>query len=326
MMIEGKEILIIGGTGSLGKTITKELIHNHKPRGIRIYSRDEFKQWEMKKEMQDTNYWKGNDGIGVSFLVGDVRDCKRLNRAMNGVDIVINAAAMKQVPACEYNPIEAVKTNIHGAENIIDCAIDNKVKNVMHISTDKAVEPINLYGATKTVAEKLFVHANVYTGDHGTKFSCCRYGNVLGSRGSIIPLFKEQIEKGYVTITDPDMTRFWITLDQVAKFILNSICEMQGCEIFIPKMPSMLITELAKSLSKGKDIDYKIIGMRQGEKLHECLVSKYESIYTKQYNDKYIINIFGVEQDEIFEYNSLKNTWNLSKEELSHILLKENLL
>jgi FlaA1/EpsC-like NDP-sugar epimerase len=267
------EILVTGGTGSLGSTLVKKFLSmpkENQPKGIRIYSRDEFKQWKLKNEI-DAQF----TGAPVSYLLGDVRDKIRLSRAMNGVDGVINTAALKQVPACEYNPIEAVHTNINGAENIIDCAIDNKVKKVLHISTDKAVYPVNLYGATKTVAEKLFLHAGIYAPDK-TSFSCCRYGNVMASRGSLIPLLKEQFEKtSKVTLTHPDMTRFFVSLDYVTEFILHKLCIMKGEEIFVPKMPTIKIADLIKAVVPDAQIE--ITGIRPGEKLHEILITPEES-------------------------------------------------
>lgn len=313
------EILIIGGTGSLGKTITKILLSKYKPKGIRIFSRDELKQWELK---QDLAGYGGN----VSFLLGDVRDRKRLKRAMQGVDIVYNTAAMKQVPACEYNPLEAVKTNIIGAVNVIDCALDNDVKIVMHVSTDKAVYPINLYGATKTVAEKLFLNANIYNkGGKGTKFSCVRYGNVLGSRGSIIPLFKKQMaETGSITITDKGMTRFWIGLKTVAEFIIESAERTKGNEIYIPKMRTAKVVDLAKIIAP----DAKIIqvGIRKGEKLHETLITYEESRHTYKQTEYFIVN----ENEEYFgnpwTYTSNMSEYEMTRKELINILREEEFI
>lgn len=299
-----KEFLIIGGTGSLGNALVKTLIEKYKYRGIRIYSRDEFKQWEMK----DRLVAEYGDIINVSFLIGDVRDRVRLRRAMKGVNVVINAAAMKQVPACEYNPIEAVKTNIHGAENIIECALDQNVNFVMQVSTDKAVYPINLYGATKAVAEKLILHANAYTGGRGTKFSCSRYGNVLGSRGSIIPLFKKQIEeKKPITITDPEMTRFWITIEEAAQFIISMCYREEAGRIYIPKIPSCKITDIIKALTTNSmhNQAYNIIGIRQGEKLHETLISHEEGPFVESIVGYYIIHPYEVGHfDQTFNYSS----------------------
>lgn len=278
------EILITGGTGSLGKTLLKKLLTKYHPKGIRIFSRDEYKQWLLKQELASWNL----DG-NVSFLIGDVRDYTRLKMAMKNVNVVYNTAAMKQVPACEYNPLEAVKTNITGSENVIKAAIENNVNRVMHVSTDKAVYPINLYGATKAVAEKLFVHANVYSAFKKPKFSCVRYGNVLGSRGSVIPLFKKQAKTGIVTITDFEMTRFWITLDEVSDFIIDNTFEGIGGDIFVPKMKSMDMLSLAKIIAPN--CKYKVIGNRFGEKIHECLITKEE--YAFLINNKYVIKTFA---------------------------------
>jgi FlaA1/EpsC-like NDP-sugar epimerase len=287
-----KEILIIGGTGSLGKQITKTLIDKYKPKGIRIYSRDEFKQWGMKIELED--YIKK---IPVSFLIGDIRDRDRLKRAMERVDVVFNAAAMKQVPACEENPLEACKTNVTGSQNVIDCALDCNVDRVMHISTDKAVEPVNLYGATKTVAEKLFIHSNVYSGNHGPKFSCCRYGNVINSRGSVIPLFQKQAEMfGEITITDINMTRFFITLERVAKFIIEAAA-----------------TDLAKAVVP--DAKYRITGVRKGEKLHEILVTPQEKIEHFD-DDMFIVSESGGKDG--FYYSSYND--NIDMEEIKELI------
>lgn len=277
-MFEDKTILITGGTGSFGKACTKILLNHYNPKTVRIYSRGEMLQWEMQKEFNDDR---------LRYLIGDVRDKERLDRAFNGVDIVIHAAALKQVPVCEYNPIEAVKTNIDGAKNIINCSIDNGVKRVLALSTDKAVHPVNLYGATKMVAEKLFVQANSYSGHEGTKFSCVRYGNVIGSRGSIVPLFMEQKKTGKITITDERMTRFWITLDQGVKLVLDSIEQMRGGETFIPKIPSMKITDLAKALAPEAKIEF--IGIRPGEKLHETLLTADEARHSYDAGSYYVV-------------------------------------
>ncbi len=250
-----KVILLTGGTGSFGKKFTKIMLKKYHPKVLRIFSRDELKQSEMCEYFKDDS---------LRFFIGDVRDKDRLHRAMEGVHIVVHVAALKQVPSCEYNPFEAVKTNIIGAENIIDVAIDHQVEKVMAISTDKAVNPINLYGATKLCAEKIFVQGNSYTGEKRTKISCVRYGNVVGSRGSVIPVFKEQREKGTLTITDERMTRFWITIEQGVEFVVKCIDRMHGGEIFVPKIPSMKITELAESIAPG--CKRKIVGIRPGER------------------------------------------------------------
>jgi FlaA1/EpsC-like NDP-sugar epimerase len=308
--IKRAEILITGGTGSLGKTLISQLLTDWNPVGIRIYSRDEFKQWELKQIIE-----KDFPGAPVSFLIGDVRDKNRLSRAMNGVNIVINAAAMKQVPACEYNPIEAIKTNIDGAINIIDAAIDNKVHKVMHISTDKAVYPVNLYGATKTVAEKLFMQANVYSPGR-TLFSCCRYGNVIASRGSIIPLILEQAKTGEVTLTHEAMSRFFIHLPKVADFIIDHLTKMEGGEIFISKMPSIRIVNLIKALAPEAKI--KVTGIRPGEKLHEILITYEESEFTEAFPWHFVIRKDPVSvsvSENRWKYSSDNNSWTYSDSE-----------
>jgi len=271
-------ILITGGTGSLGKHLCKILLEKYHPLAIRVYSRDELKQHEMRQIFGDEK---------IRYFIGDVRDGNRLKRAMEGTDIVIHAAALKQVPACEYNPLEAVRTNVIGAENVINAAIDNGVKKVVSISTDKAVNPVNLYGATKLCAEKIVIQGNSYAGSRNTRFSCVRYGNVIGSRGSVVPLFTEQKKTGKITITDDRMTRFWITLDQAVELVIKAITHMQGGEIFVPKIPSMRITDLAKAVAPDCEID--IIGIRPGEKLHEVLLMEEEGRNTVIYDGMYVI-------------------------------------
>lgn len=307
--MKNKEILITGGTGSLGKVITKKLLELD-VKGIRVYSRCEYKQWQMKKEF-------GTDKI--SYLIGDVRDEKRLSLAMKGVDIVINTAAMKQVPACEENPIEAIKTNVDGAINVIYAAIENNVKKVMHISTDKAVYPINLYGMTKGCTEKLFINANTYS-PHGTIFSCCRYGNVIGSRGSVIPLFRKQAKTGVLKITDYEMTRFWINIDKVANFIIKRINSMDGQEIFVPVMPSAKIIDLASVI--GPDCKIETIGIRDGEKMHEVLLTNEESSFTevicKDQDSYYKITTKRINQVP-FSYHSGDNIF-LTKDQIKNII------
>ena len=275
---DGKTILVTGGTGSFGKMFTSLLLKEWNPDSVRIYSRGELLQWEMQQIIHDDR---------LRFFIGDVRDKDRLYRAMNDVDIVVHAAALKQVPAAEYNPMEAVKTNIDGASNIINASIDNGVEKVMALSTDKAVHPVNLYGATKMVAEKLFVQGNAYAGGRNTRFACTRYGNVVGSRGSIIPLFLEQRKQGRVTITDERMTRFWLTLEQGARFVAQCIETMRGGEIFVPKIPSMRITDLAKIVAP--DCEVEIIGIRPGEKLHEVLLTEDEARHSKDMRDYFVI-------------------------------------
>jgi UDP-N-acetylglucosamine 4,6-dehydratase/5-epimerase len=271
-------ILLTGGTGSFGKHFCKVMRERYRPRVIRIYSRDELKQFEMRQKFGEE---------GLRYFIGDVRDRDRLRRAMERVDIVIHAAALKQVPACEYNPIEAVKTNINGAQNVIEAAIDAGVSKVVALSTDKAVNPVNLYGATKLCAEKLFVQGNAYSGGREPRFSCVRYGNVIGSRGSVIPLFNEQKKNGKITITDGRMTRFWITLDQAVDLVVSALIHMQGGEIFVPRIPSMKIVDLAKAVAP--DCKIEEIGIRPGEKLHEILVTEEEGRNTLSYNGIYVI-------------------------------------
>jgi UDP-N-acetylglucosamine 4,6-dehydratase len=268
-IFEGRTILITGGTGSFGNHFTRALLDHADPAAIRIFSRDELKQSEMARRIGDGR---------LRFLIGDVRDRDRLRRAAEGVDIVVHAAALKQVPACEYNPFEAVRTNILGAENVAEVCIDAGVPRAIALSTDKAVSPANLYGATKLCAERLFIQANVYAGAHQTLLSCVRYGNVVGSRGSVIPLFVDQAAAGELTVTDERMTRFWITLDQAVAFVFDCIARMQGGELFIPKIPSMRVLDLAEAVAPGLPIRYT--GIRPGEKLHESLITPEEARHT----------------------------------------------
>ncbi len=274
-----QNILVTGGTGSFGKKFTELMLQEYHAKKIVIFSRDELKQHEMRIG--------GFDHSSLRYFIGDVRDIDRLRRAMTGIDIVIHAAALKQVPACEYNPIEAVLTNVIGARNVIEAALDMEIKKVMAISSDKAVSPVNLYGATKLVAEKLFVQANSYSGTGPTRFSCVRYGNVVGSRGSVIPLFLEQRNNGKVTITDQRMTRFWLTLEQGVRFVVRCVKEMHGGEVFVPKIPSMNIMDLAKAVAPGCSVE--TIGIRPGEKLHEVLISEDEVRQTLELDDMYVI-------------------------------------
>jgi UDP-N-acetylglucosamine 4,6-dehydratase len=273
------KVLIIGGTGSFGRHLCKVLLEKYHPKVVRIYSRDELKQHEMQQEFQ------GWDRL--RFFIGDVRDGARLKRAMEGVDLVVHAAALKQVPACEYNPFEAIKTNVLGAQNVIDGAIDSKVKKVIALSTDKAVNPVNLYGATKLCSDKIFIHGNAYSGDRSTRFSCVRYGNVIGSRGSVIPLFKQQKKTGVITLTDERMTRFWITLDQAVDMVIKGFNLMKGGEIFIPKLPSMKIVDLAEAIAPG--CKRNIIGIRAGEKLHEVLMTEDDGRNAVEVDDMYVV-------------------------------------
>lgn len=273
-MIENKTLLITGGTGSFGREFTKVAL-KYNPEAIRIFSRGEYAQWEMEKSFNNSK---------LRFLIGDVRERERLKRAMQGVDIVVHAAALKQVPACEYNPIEAIRTNIDGSINVIDTALDSGVDKVLAISSDKAVHPINLYGATKLVMEKLFIQANVYV---GTKFSCVRYGNFYGSRGSVLPLWQSQREKGEITLTQKEMTRFWITLENATEFAIDCLGKMEGGEIYIPKMPKRTLEALAYQVAP--DAKLKIIGKRAGEKLHEALFAEGEEVHLTETDNCYII-------------------------------------
>lgn len=282
-MLENKTILLTGGTGTFGNEFARYVLENCSPKVIRIFSRDEKKQDDMYRKFNDPR---------LSFLIGNVRDKNRLERAMKDVDIIVHAAALKQVPACEYNPIEAVKTNIAGGINIIDSALDNNIDKILLISSDKAVHPVNLYGATKMVSEKLFVQGNSYvtTTDklkRFPKFSCVRYGNVIGSRGSVIPLFQEQKKTGTITITDSDMTRFWLKIEDGIKFVVDCLDKMNGGEIFIPKIRSMKIMDLANIVAP--DAKKKIIGIRPGEKLHEVLLTEDEARHSKEFNSFFVI-------------------------------------
>jgi UDP-N-acetylglucosamine 4,6-dehydratase len=272
-------VLITGGTGSFGRKFTELMLKDMRPKKLIVFSRDELKQHEMRQQFPDA--------ASLRFFIGDVRDRERLYRAFAGVDVVVHAAALKQVPACEYNPFEAILTNVMGAKNVIDAAIDTGVRRVLAISTDKAVNPVNLYGATKLCAEKLFVDGNAYAGERATRFSCARYGNVVGSRGSVIPVFLEQRRTGRITITDPKMTRFWITLDQGVRFVIRTLEQMDGGEIFVPKIPSMSIIDLSRAIAG--DCDVKFIGIRPGEKTHEILVSEEEARYTRELDDMFVI-------------------------------------
>jgi UDP-N-acetylglucosamine 4,6-dehydratase len=273
--------LVTGGTGSFGRKFVEILLREKRLKKLIVFSRDELKQHDMRQVFPD------NADIPIRYFLGDVRDRDRLCRAFHGVDVVVHAAALKQVPACEYNPFEAVQTNIMGAKNVIDAAIDCGVKRVIAMSTDKAVNPVNLYGATKQVAEKLFVQGNSYAGAANTRFSCVRYGNVIGSRGSVIPLFLEQRKTGRITMTDKRMTRFWITLEQGVRFVVRCAEQMHGGEVFVPKIPSMRITDLAEAVAPGCRME--LTGIRPGEKVHEVLVAEDEARHTLEFDDMYII-------------------------------------
>ena len=281
-MLDGKTILVTGGTGSFGNAFTQYVLDNYNPKKIIIYSRDEYKQFVMR------NAFRGYDEK-LRFFIGDVRDESRLRRALNGVDYVIHAAALKQVPACEYNPMEAVKTNIDGAMNLVNAALDSDVEKVVALSTDKAVNPVNLYGGTKLVSDKLFVAANAYRGESGTTFSVVRYGNVAGSRGSVIPFFDRLIRDGAeeLPITDFQMTRFWISLEEGIRLVVKALHEAKGGETFISKIPSFRVTDLATAM--GPDLKQVEIGIREGEKLHECMVPAADSLTTFEYEKNFII-------------------------------------
>jgi UDP-N-acetylglucosamine 4,6-dehydratase len=272
-------VLVTGGTGSFGKRFAELMLAEHHPQKLIVFSRDELKQHDMRSS--------GFDHPSLRYFIGDVRDAQRLERALSGVTVVVHAAALKQVPACEYNPFEAIQTNIIGAKNVIDAAINQGVSRILALSTDKAVNPVNLYGASKLCAEKVFVQANAYAGAKDTRFSCARYGNVVGSRGSVIPMFLEQRKTGKVTITDPRMTRFWITLEQGARFVVRCIEQMRGGEIFVPKIPSMKLIDIAEAVAPGCAIE--CIGIRPGEKLHEVLLSEDEARNTVETDDMYVV-------------------------------------
>lgn len=327
-MLNGKTILITGGTGSFGKKCLKMIFDRYNPQKVIIYSRDEYKQSVIKTSMANQV-----DMSKVRFFIGDVRDKERLYRAFHGVDYVIHAAAMKQVPTCEYNPMEAIKTNIQGAQNVIEAALDRGVKKVVALSTDKAVNPINLYGGTKLVSDKLFIAANAYSGLNKTVFSVVRYGNVAGSRGSIIPVFQKLIEEGAeeLPITDTRMTRFWITLEQGVELVFKALAEAKGGETFISKIPSFHITDLAEAMLPGTGI--KEIGIREGEKLHEVMVTRDDSRSTFEYEKHYIVYPHfdwldldkvlapgGRRVEEGFEYNSGTNKEWLDVEGLRRAL------
>jgi UDP-N-acetylglucosamine 4,6-dehydratase len=272
-------VLITGGTGSFGKKFVEIMLKDFNPKKIIIFSRDELKQHEMRE--------MGFNQSSLRYFIGDVRDRERLVRAMQGVDFVIHAAALKQVPACEYNPMEAVKTNIIGTSNVVEAALDAGVKKVMALSTDKAVNPVNLYGATKLAAEKLTVQSNAYAAGKATRYSCVRYGNVVGSRGSVVPVFLKQRENGKVTITDERMTRFWLSLEQGVRFVIACLEQMEGGEVFVPKIPSMKVIDLARAIAPKVQVD--IIGIRPGEKLHEVLISEDEARNTVELENMFVV-------------------------------------
>lgn len=320
-ILDNKVILLTGGTGSFGHKFTEIALKKHKPKAIRIFSRGEKKQLDMMNKFNDSR---------LRFFIGDIRDKDRLNRAMSNVDIVVHAAALKQVPACEYNPMEAIKTNVLGSSNVIEAALDACVQKVMALSTDKAVNPINLYGATKLAAEKLIVQSNAYAGGTATRYSSVRYGNVAGSRGSVIPVFLKQKDKDKLTITDRRMTRFWITLDQGINFVIRCIEQMQGGEVFVPKIPSMKVVDIAKVIAPGAVLEE--IGIRPGEKLHEVLIHEDEARLTVELDDMFVVQpsealwfghdwqSVGKSLPEGFRYASDNNNDWLSIEQIAEII------
>ncbi|WP_348945385.1 UDP-N-acetylglucosamine 4,6-dehydratase (inverting) [Chitinibacter sp. FCG-7] len=331
-MFNGKSLLITGGTGSFGKQFIRTLLAKYQPARVVVFSRDELKQFEMQQEF---------NAPCMRYFLGDVRDADRLKQAMRGIDYVVHAAALKQVPAAEYNPTECIRTNVNGAENVINAAIENGVKRVIALSTDKASSPVNLYGATKLLSDKLFVAANNMTGHHPTRFAVVRYGNVIGSRGSVIPFFRKLIaeDAAYLPITDSRMTRFWIELQDGVDFVLNCFARMYGGELFVPKIPSIRITDLATAMAP--DRPQKIIGIRPGEKLHEMMISRDDSLHTLEFDDHYVITPsirfvvendysknalgeIGVAMTEGAKYTSDNNKWYLSIDELIDMDQKYN--
>lgn len=314
-------VLVTGGTGSFGKSFIDIMLREYRPKRLVIFSRDELKQHDMRAS--------GFEHISLRYFIGDVRDPGRLQRALAGVTVVIHAAALKQVPACEYNPFEAIQTNIMGGRNVIDASIDQGVQRILALSTDKAVNPINLYGATKLCAEKMFVQANAYAGAQETRFSCARYGNVVGSRGSVIPVFQEQRRHGRITITDPRMTRFWLTLEHGVRFVIRAVEQMHGGEIFVPKIPSMRLVDLAAAVAPGCTVE--TIGIRPGEKLHEVLLSEDEARNAVELDEMYVIKpvhpwwkkgnwIDGRELPPGFRYTSDSNEQWLSHDQLQELI------
>ncbi len=317
-----KVVLVTGGTGSFGKKFVEIMLDEYRPEKVIVFSRDELKQHEMRTA--------GFDQPNLRYFIGDVRDQQRLRRAMDGVDVVVHAAALKQVPACEYNPMEAIKTNILGSSNVVEAALDAGVSKVLALSTDKAVNPVNLYGATKLAAEKLVVQSNAYAGGKVTRYSCVRYGNVVGSRGSVVPLFLKQREQGKVTVTDERMTRFWVSLEQGVRFVIRCIEQMHGGEVFVPKIPSTTTVDLARAIAPEAEIDF--IGIRPGEKLHEVLISEDEARGTVELDDMFVVQPvqalwFGYEWRELgkplpdgFRYASDTNEERLNLDQIREMV------
>ena len=324
--LDGKSVLVTGATGSFGKRFIRTVLEQHKPKRLIVFSRDELKQFEMQQHLSAPN---------LRYFLGDVRDKERLYRAFDGIEVVVHAAAMKQVPASEYNPMEAIKTNIIGAENVINVCIDQEVQHVIALSTDKAANPVNLYGATKLCADKLFIAANTLSGRHRTRFSVVRYGNVIGSRGSVIPFFMQRRASGVLPITDPRMTRFWITLGQGVQFVLDSLARMRGGEIFVPKIPSMKVTDVAQVVAP--ECRTEVIGIRPGEKLHEIMITQDDAINTAEAETHYTIQPAAEWWDrkrymkesgiravpETFQYSSDANTTWMTHLQLAEILKRE---
>ena len=322
MKWKDKVVLVTGGTGSFGKEFIRILLETEKPGKVIVFSRDELKQHEMRVG--------GFDHPNIRYFIGDVRDLERMKRAMDGVDVVVHAAALKQVPACEYNPMEAIKTNILGTSNVVEAALEAGVEKVMALSTDKAVNPVNLYGATKLAAEKLTVQSNAYSGERPTRFSCVRYGNVVGSRGSVVPVFLQQRENGKITVTDKGMTRFWLSLEQGVRFVLRCIEQMQGGEVFVPKLPSTSLMDLVAAIAP--DAEVEVMGIRPGEKMHEVLISEDEARTTLELEDMFVIQPAqgpwfvhfwdkqGQALAEGFRYASNENAQTLSKTEIAKLV------
>lgn len=326
-MFNNKSIIVTGGTGSFGKAFVKHVVENYAPKKLVIFSRDELKQYEMQQDFSEQKY------PFMRYFIGDIRDAERLKQAFRGMDFVIHAAALKQVPAAEYNPFECIKTNIIGAENVVSAAIYNKVQRVIALSTDKAANPINLYGATKLCSDKIIIAGNAMSGDIGTRFSVVRYGNVVGSRGSVVPFFQKLLKEGnkVLPVTDSRMTRFWITLEQGVQFVIKSLQLMEGGEIFVPKIPSMKVTDIARALAPEAEI--KIVGIRPGEKLHEVMVPEDESRNTIEFDDFFVIEpVFAAFQRKSFvekggqpvadgfSYSSDKNNKWITPKELLQML------
>ena len=322
MKWKDKVVLVTGGTGSFGKESIRILLETEKPGKVIVFSRDELKQHEMRVG--------GFDHPNIRYFIGDVRDLERMKRAMDGVDVVVHAAALKQVPACEYNPMEAIKTNILGTSNVVEAALEAGVEKVMALSTDKAVNPVNLYGATKLAAEKLTVQSNAYSGERPTRFSCVRYGNVVGSRGSVVPVFLQQRENGKITVTDKGMTRFWLSLEQGVRFVLRCIEQMQGGEVFVPKLPSTSLMDLVAAIAP--DAEVEVMGIRPGEKMHEVLISEDEARTTLELEDMFVIQPAqgpwfvhswdkqGQALAEGFRYASNENAQTLSEAEIAKLV------